>query len=843
MKKKLIKLSILSIVIFLSLSIFQLSTFADDLLDNNTFDNSIGLPWTLNSSAPANADFEIKDGKYNIKILNQGIERWDIQFRHRSISLVKGNTYTVKFNIKADKNAEFYAKIGDTSDPYFEDWNMGNKTDWSPRKLTANKLFTWEESFTATRTVDNLELAFHLGGTKVISGTTFTLDDIYLNCQDYTKPSPIITPSPKLIRVNQIGYYPDLAKTATFKTDSETAHEWQLVNNLGEVVASGTTKLFGKDKDSGDNVQLINFSSFETSGKNYKLRIDGNESQLFDINKDIYKSLVYDSLKYFYYVRSGIPIKMPYCVEPQYERVATHNPDIVSTESSTSGYNHVHSLDVTGGWYNFGGYGKYSVSSGIALWTMQNQFERTKYLKKANLDLYADNKMNIPESNNGIPDILDEARVQLEVMMKLQIPAGMPSSGMVHVCAIDDPWTSIGLMPQNKIKRVLRAPSTDATLNLAATAAQGSRLWEKYDSTFARKCLIAAETAWQAALLQPNITAPTNNEMTSYFIDDFYWAASELFITTGKTEYYEYLKKSEYFLTCNKIFKTTSDRNPDLTPYNFYNTSTLGTLSLALVPNDLSATEKSTSIKNITSSADYFLSLIKTQGYGIPYRQSYSDYNYELGYELDSNFEIMNNSIILANAFDFSNESKYINGVSSSMDYLLGRNPLDFSFISGYGDKSVQNPNILFFANQSNSNLPKVPKGFVVSGPTTVLYDNYSKSAGMRSYNTPPQKCYIDNIEAWSSNECTVYLNASLSWLAGFMLESENLPIYTLGDVDDNGSITSTDVALIYRHLLGNSELIESRFFAADTNIDGRISSSDISKLERFLLRIIPSLR
>ena len=112
---------------------------------------------------------------------------------------------------------------------------------------------------------------------------------------------------------------------------------------------------------------------------------------------------------------------------------------------------------MTGGWYDAGDHGKYVVNGGISAWTMLNQYERA--LAKGTAGDFGDGKLNIPEKKNKVPDILDEARVEMEFMLKMQVPDGKPKAGMVHHKIHDKAWTALGMCP---------APGRAAALPLAA---------------------------------------------------------------------------------------------------------------------------------------------------------------------------------------------------------------------------------------------------------------------------------------------------------------------------------------------------------------------------------------
>jgi len=102
-------------------------------------------------------------------------------------------------------------------------------------------------------------------------------------------------------------------------------------------------------------------------------------------------------------------------------------------------------------------------------------------------------------------------------------------------------------------------------------------------------------------------------------------------------------------------------------------------------------------------------------------------------------------------------------------DYLLGRNPLDQSYVSGYGVRPLRNPHHRFWARQYNFRFPPPPPGLLAGGPNSGLEDPIAKAAGLRG--CAPQKCYVDHIEAWSLNEVAINWNAPLVWVAAFLDE------------------------------------------------------------------------
>ena len=148
-----------------------------------------------------------------------------------------------------------------------------------------------------------------------------------------------------------------------------------------------------------------------------------------------------------------------------------------------------YTLDVNGGWYDAGDHGKYVVNGGISVAQLMSTWERNQNARHTDRAL-GDRTLPVPERGNRVPDVLDEARWELEWMLTMQVPAGKPLAGMVHHKVHDHEWTGLPLDPAADDKiRELHRPSTAATLNLAAVAAQGSRLFERYDRSFARELL------------------------------------------------------------------------------------------------------------------------------------------------------------------------------------------------------------------------------------------------------------------------------------------------------------------------------------------------------------------
>ncbi|WDZ84543.1 glycoside hydrolase family 9 protein [Micromonospora cathayae] len=573
-------------------------------------------------------------------------------------------------------------------------------------------------------------------------------------------PAAHAAPDPgSIVKVNQVAYVPGLPKQATIVSGSGSPIAWTLRNAAGSTVASGQTTVRGADSLSGDSVHIADFSGYDTVGTGYVLSAGGAQSYPFDISAAAVRKLRYDALAFFYHQRSGTPIEAQY-VGNAYARPAGH-----LNVAPNRGDNNVpcrvscgYTMDVRGGWYDAGDHGKYGVNTGIAAWQLINQYERTLHVAGADRAALADGTLAIPERGNGVPDILDEARWGVEFLMKMQIPTGRTDAGMVRHKVSDENWTALPTRPEQDAQpRVLAAPSTAATLNLAATAAQAARVWKTIDPTFADRALTAATRAYTAAKANPTRYADPNdtNGSGTYadnnVSDEFYWAAAELYATTGASNYRTDVTGSPHFRGTG--FATHG--------FEWWWTAGLGDVTLAMVPNGLASSDVSATRNAIASYADQLLTQANRQGYPVA---THSQPLFVWG----SNGIVANAGNVLALAYDFTGQQKYRAGVYQTLDYLFGRNPYNQSYVAGYGERATRNVHHRFWANQVDASLPTAPAGSLAGGPNHELQDPYAQAqlAGCR-----PQKCYIDHIEAYSVNEVTINWNSALAWLANWAAE------------------------------------------------------------------------
>lgn len=733
-----------------------------NVLENSDFESGVSAPWMPVILDPAKAEAEVKDGAFCVDIAERGANDWDIQLAYRGLNIEDGHRYEVRAKVWSTADTSIRAKVGMSGPPYSEYWNQGLMIGNAPKWL--------EGSFVKTRGTDpSAEFAFHVGGSLArLKNLPFSVcvDEITLSDPQYVKPAKPAALPLSDVRVNQLGYLPGFRKIAAVRAVDTVPLPWSLTKN-GKQLASGMTSVFGNDAASFDHLHRIDFSDFNEEGEGYLLNVGDKQSLPFAISRNLYKQPAADAVRYFYHHRVGVPIEMPYAGEERWVRPAGHVQD--ASVPCLAGTDCTYSLDVSGGWYDAGDHGKYVVNAGYAVWALLNLYERAVFLAKPTP--FSDNTLNIPESGNGLSDLLDEARFEIEFMLKMEVPSGEKLAGMVHHKIHDEDWTPIPTAPdKDPMRRFLHAPSTAATLNLSAAAAQAARIWKDIDPAFSRKCLEAAERTYLAATKHPDRLAGPEDRKgggayeDSRVSDEFFWAAAELYITTGNKKYASVIQKSPYFGTL-----PTLDDVPRIgiqrTAMSWQSVEGLGTVSLVTVPNKLKEADKNKLKAKIKAAADLTVKVIAEEGYG----QALTS-KPEADYYWGSNFVIMNNLIILALAYDFSKEDGYRNALAEGMDYLFGRNPNDQSYITGLGSRPLQNPHHRFFAFQANPTFPSPPPGFISGGPNQHRQDPRILASVPKS--AAPAAQFVDHIDSYSTNEVAINWNAAFAWLTAYMNES-----------------------------------------------------------------------
>lgn len=538
------------------------------------------------------------------------------------------------------------------------------------------------------------------------------------------------------IYVNQVGYYTKDSKIAL----STKACNYQIIRKSdSRSVYDGVASDGQYDESAGETVYKIDFSDVKEEGEYYILAGDRDKSVNFLISGSLYKDACVDSLRCFYYQRCGIDLLEEYA--GKYVHPVCHIKPAIMLEDYLNNTEYPMEYDMSGGWHDAGDFGRYVSAGAVALGHLLYAYELFPERFRESL--------NIPESGNGIPDILNECYYELSWMLKMQ-----DADGGVHhkLTAIRHPEF---IMPQDDEDQFYIFPvSSFSTADFAAVMSLASRIYRKYMPDFAEMALDAARLSawWLSEHDYVGFNNPEGCNTGEYDddddLDERLWAYAELVRSDNEN-------RSKYLKRLNEI----SSKCKGKTDFGWTDVSGMASLSILTDP-DKSAGKLCEQYKKIViSEADRLINLIDENGYRIGMKPD--------DFVWGSNMVILNRGMLMALADlikDEQAEMKYRNGVIEHIDYILGRNALDISYVTGYGEHAFKNPHARVTVCDG---IDEPMKGWVSGGP----FRNPCDPAALKALpsDTPPMKCYVDDYESYSTNEITIYWNSPFVFLCAFL--------------------------------------------------------------------------
>lgn len=530
------------------------------------------------------------------------------------------------------------------------------------------------------------------------------------------------------IHINQIGYRTADKKISVIKGTYKT---FQVIDSLtGKSVLTKETSGKVNDDSSGDTVCYADFSELKTNGS-YYIFIEGlGKSYEFKIANNSIFSEVNDSMvKALYYQRCGIELTEEHALE------FTHG--VCHTSKAKLYGNEAVEIDVSGGWHDAGDYGKYVVPAAVTAADLMMAYE---FYPQSFL-----NTLNIPESNNNIPDILDEVKYGLEWMLKMQ---DQKTGGVYHKVTTAN-FPDITTMPEADVDDLLVLPvSTTATGDFAAVTAMASRIFKDFDPVFSQKCLNASIKAW--GWLEENKSfveyknpqdISTGEYGDSSGEDEKVWAAAELLRVTGESKYGDYFKANY------------QDNSFGL---GWQNVSGYAAISYLFSDSDKIDSAKAEEIRKAwLEKADMFVSTAEKDGYLVAM--------HKMEYRWGSNMNVANHARHLLLADKLNNNEKYVETAVDCINYLLGRNTMNQCYVTGYGSKQVMQPHHRPSAGDSVKG--PIP-GLLVGGPDSGLEDDIARA---KLTGKAPAQCYIDDVGSYSTNEVATYWNSSAIFALSYM--------------------------------------------------------------------------
>jgi len=389
------------------------------------------------------------------------------------------------------------------------------------------------------------------GGASATGGGPGTGGTLATGGSGGASPTPPVSP---YIVVDQFGYPTSSEKIAVIRApqtgyDAASAFtpgtSYALVNaGSGARVLTAapvTWNAGATDTSSGDKAWWFDFSAVTAAGSYYVLDADrGVRSYTFSISDPVYRDVLVQAVRMLFYQRAGQNKDAAHAGAGWTDAASfvgalqDHQCRLFSDKNNAAT-----ERDVWGGWYDAGDLNKYTS------WT-------AGYVETL-LRAYAENPAaftddtNIPESGNGVPDVLDEARWGLDYLARLQATDGSVLS------IVGEPGAS---PPSSATGPCLYGPaSTSATLATAAAFGMAARVLRLPAlaslNTAADGYLTRAASAWTWAAANPAVTFKNNDSASGSSglgsgqqeTDDYgrlvdkLDAAAQLFAATGDATY------------------------------------------------------------------------------------------------------------------------------------------------------------------------------------------------------------------------------------------------------------------------------------------------------------------
>ncbi len=789
MKKKFIAfLSALSVMTSVVPYAVPVYAETENIIENSTFESGI-TGWSTYKESGGSCSLSTENGRLALKISNTGKVSYAVQVCYDIIPLYQNGVYRLKYDISSSVDRYVEGMIQQNGGTY-------QAYTWKGLNLTSEPQ-TVDYEFTMEADTDIMaKMVFNCGLQEKDGGElpehTIYLDNVSLelvddSAVDYSATRPY---EPQII-TNQVGYKPDSRKIAVIrKADAVNTNEFSVVNaDTNEVVYTGVVSESMYNAQADEINYKADFSAVTTPGRYYVSYGGLDDSYVFEIGDGVYNNLLDDSVRMLYLQRCGVEIE-----DETFSHKACH--DTLATVYGTD-----EKIDVSGGWHDAGDYGRYVVPAAKAVADLL-------YAYGANPDLYSDN-IGIPESDNGIPDILDEARFEIEWMMKMQ-----DTSGGVHHKVSCETFPGYVMPEKETAPLIVTEISSTATADFCASMALAYEYYKDVDSDFAEKCLECAERAWGWLKEHPDFIFRNPEDIVTgdygdkRDTDERYWASAQMYRATGDESYLEVIS--------------------DCTGLDWSTVGDYGNIAILTMKGiDKESAIYNKAKQNIITQADKFVSNAGNTAYGV----SQTKFNW------GSNMTIANSGIVLGLAYQLTGEKKYIDGARNQLNYLLGVNPIGECFVTGYGTVSPENPH-----HRPSMAQGQAMKGMLVGGVNSALEDSAAKAY---CKGLPPAKCYIDNSESYSTNEITIYWNSPLTYLISLTDDSAENSDILWGDADCNGKVNIADAVLIMQSIvnLDDFPLTEQGRINGDVynNGDG-ITSLDALSIQKVQLGLLSDL-
>jgi len=594
----------------------------------------------------------------------------------------------------------------------------------------------------------------------------------------------VVTGDGPFIVVDQFGYLSGQQKIAVLR-DPVTGYDstgsftpgatLQVINTGTNAVAlTGAATVWNggaTDTTSGDRAWLFDFSAVSAAGSYEVLDVERNvRSARFDIGDNVYRPVLVQAVRTFFYQRAGHAKAAPFA-SPGWVDGASHLGPL--QDASARRYDAPQDAsterDLRGGWYDAGDCNKYtSWTAGYVVGLLHAYAE--------NPTVWTDD-FNIPESGNGVPDLLDEVKWGTDHLVRMQNGDGSVLSIVGLAC--NSPPSS------TTAPSLYGTESTSATLAAATAFAQAARIYGSLGTpafdAYAAGLGMRAENAWSWASANPNVVFRNNEQAAGTAglgagqqeVDDAGRAHKRLvagvylFALTGKSVYRDHVDANYTIAPMFASFWLSPFNSEVTQPLLLYASLPGASPSVATAIRDryVSLWDGADGWDAITSRRDPYGAFITDYTWGSNSVKSLAG-----GMFADQ----------VTHSLGTRSTADKLNAAAAYLHYLHGVNPLAKVYLSnmaGFGaENSVDQFYHSWFAHGSpqwdsvSTSTFGPPPGFLVGGPNP-SYNWDDRCPGVSTAcgpaipsppaGQPPQKAYLDFNTSWPLNSWSVTENSN----------------------------------------------------------------------------------
>lgn len=516
------------------------------------------------------------------------------------------------------------------------------------------------------------------------------------------------------IRVNQVGFLPgDVKSAVVFSTTSLEGQTFKIVSDQNKSVYSGKLQdNAGKWGNFGFNYK-IDFSSVRTPGT-YQLEVLKTRSPKFKIANSVYKGVVDSLLKFLKVQRCGPTNPVLHEVCHIYD-----SPVVLGDKSITK-------IDVTGGWHDAGDYIKFLSTTALTTYMLLFSYDFDSF------------KFGFDNNNDGVPDVLEEAKVGLDWMLRCNYAPGKLINQVGDLKDHTVGWR----LPENDPLKYERPAISSIGKNqvgiYVAVMALAAKIWKQkfFDNEFSKRCLNAAENIYAVR----NSVPDTDSAYTGMYTESNFNGRMAL----GCIELYNTTKGSLYL---NEAISYGDKAGADYW-WSWGDINGLVHFKLA---------QHMPRFKDYLYQNLYAFNMNKDSTiYGEASAFTWGTTNTMLGIALQS---ILWKKLTFSNAYD--SLSAY------QRDYVLGKNPWGVSFIYGIGNKTVRqlHHQVAYFRNNY------LPGGISAGPAPRELLKNYQimRTNNSLSRFNSADVLFFDDKEDYITNEPTIVTNATAIFVFGYL--------------------------------------------------------------------------